>query len=74
MNTGNGDAQAVIDAVERLAVPQNWSFTHPQRDNETVRIMLLPTRDGMKAVSVKPLLDEYLDRPEIIDGKAKPEA
>lgn len=73
MNSLNGDAQAVIDAVERLAEPRDWIFQHPQRDGETVRVMLLPSKDGVKAVSVKPFLDEYLDRPEIVDGKAKAE-
>lgn len=73
MNSSNGDAQAVIEAVERLAKPQDWSFPHPQRDGESVRVMLLPSKDGMRAVTVKPFLDEYLDRPEIIEDKAKAE-
>jgi hypothetical protein len=73
MNQLNGDAQAVIDTVERLSGAREWAFQHPQRENETIRVMVLPTKDGVKAVSVKPFLDEYLDRPEIIDGKAKAE-
>jgi hypothetical protein len=73
MNTGNGDAQAVIEAVERLGQPKELNLPHPQRENETVRVMILPTKDGVVVKSLKPLLDEYLDRPEIVKGKAKAE-
>lgn len=69
----NSEAQAVIDAMERLNGAREWAFAHPQRENETIRVMVLPTKDGIKPVSVKPFLDEYLDRPEMIEGKAKAE-
>lgn len=72
MNT-NSDAKDVIEAMERLCKPEVGTLPHPQRENETIRVMLLPTKNGFEAQSVKPFLDEYLDRPEIIDGKAKTE-
>lgn len=73
MSSSNNDAQAVIDAVERLHGADVRKFRHPQRADESVSVMLLPEKDGLRAWSVKPFLDEYLDRPEIIDGKAKAE-
>lgn len=73
MNSDKCDAQAMIDAVERLAEPRDWSFPHPQKPDKAIRLLLVPTKDGVKPVSVKPFLDEYLDRPEMIEGKAKAE-
>lgn len=73
MSSDKSDAQAVIDVVERLTEPHDWSFPHPQKDGKAIRLLMVPTKDGVKPVSVKPFLDEYLDRPEMIEGKAKAE-
>jgi hypothetical protein len=65
------DAQSVIDAVERLTDPKDWGFPHPHYPHERVRVMLLP--NGIKAQSVKPFLDEYLERPRRLKGAATAE-
>jgi len=59
--TGDSEAGAIIEAIERLGVAQVVEIGGRP-------IMLLPT--GRTAHSVKPLLDEYLDRPERKAGSA----
>lgn len=64
----NGDAQAIVDVVTRLSNPQTWSLPHPQRNGEFVQVAALPTATGFEVLSLKDLVDEYLDRPRQLQG------
>lgn len=68
------DAQAVIDAVERLSKPDVLGFDHPHEGKEKpIMVMLLPSKDGIRAMSAKPFIDEYLERPRRLVGIARAE-
>lgn len=72
MNQQNGDAQAIIDAVQRLNEPRDWTFTDPD-SGKAVRVAVLPGKDGLSLESIKPFLDEYLDAPRRLKGTARTE-
>lgn len=66
------DAQAIIDAVKTFHAPVDWGFTDPQT-GQVARVAALPTQTGFTLKSVKPFLDEYLERPRSLRGTAKAE-
>lgn len=63
------DAQAIIDEVKKLHEPRDWRFVDPQNANQ-VQVAILPTERGFAMQSVKPFLDEYLERPRRLIGTA----
>lgn len=60
------DAEAVIEAVERLANVQVLGVTS---EHGTIPVMAVPK--GMTLQSVKPLIDEFLSKPERAKGTAR---
>lgn len=64
----SGDAQAIIDAMERLYGVDLLRGADPGGAIENVPIALVP--HGITAQSIKKYLDEYRDRPERREGTA----
>lgn len=60
---GNGDAASIIEAVERLSVPELIDIGN---DNDVAAVP-----KGMKLHSLKPFRDEYLKQPERVKGCAE---
>jgi Uncharacterized conserved protein (DUF2303) len=66
MEDTNNNAASVIDVVERLSEPQ--LVTAARGTEQLANLLVVP--NGKQVVSLKPLLDQYLPRPERKEGCA----